>query len=215
MVHLALHCFRSPGPLLPGHRLRTRWTGWGRYLVLAAVLLVGTGCERRAGRGALTAADDPNAPEQETWGAHYYVSEEGRPHLEMFAPYMAQYSRPDSAWLWLTGVPGPPDSSRVRVQLYDASGQVTTTLTADEVLYFDRERRFQARGGVLVVTRTGRRLESEDLHWREDTRQVRTQGFAHITTPQEELQGYDLVADENLTSYQLSRVTGIVTYSEE
>ena len=44
---------------------------------------------------------------------------------------------------------------------------------------------------------------------------VRTPGFVRIRTPKENVQGYNLVADEDLETYTLARVTGQVTYEED
>ena len=59
------------------------------------------------------------------------------------------------------------------------------------------------------------RLECEHLIWLEEKREVRTPGFVSIVTPTERVQGYGLVADEDLRTVQIGRFTAQVTLEEE
>jgi LPS export ABC transporter protein LptC len=161
-----------------------------------------------------------DAPDQESWGVHFYVTEvpvgsdDSRIRLEMMAGYMARYEREDSTYRLLRS---HPDSLRGRVtaHIFDAQGDSAATLTADRVFYFEQEKRFEARGRVVVVTREDKRLESEHLVWLEDRREIRTPGFVNIVTPKEQVQGYGLVADEDLKTYQIGRFTAQVTLEDQ
>ncbi len=169
--------------------------------------MLGAGCERRAPAPVAVDQIREDLPDHESWRTRFYVSEDGIPRMEIAAAYMAEFEREDSTYMVLTGLPdslGP----RVTVFLFDAEGDSSATLTADQVYYYENERRFEAHGNVIVVTREGRRLESEDLFWDERERKVRTPGFVRITTEKERIQGYHLEADEDLATYRLERVTG-------
>ena len=156
-------------------------------------------------------------PAHESWGAHFYVSQvpvgsaTSRPRFEIRADYLAEFTRGDSTYTLLRSEGDVP----VRATLYDAQGDSAATLTARRVFYFEGERRFEARGAVVVVTREGKRLESEHLLWFEEDRRVRTPGFVRIVTPSERVQGYGLDADEDLATYRLSRVTAEVEVEDE
>lgn len=184
------------------------------------MVVLAAGCAPRAEAPTmedLRAEDDPS---QESWDVHFFItqvpigSDESRTRLEMIADYMAQYEREDSTYQLLRG---HPDSlgRRVTAYLFDTEGDSSATLTADRVLYFDREKRFEAQGDVVVVTREGKRLESEQLSWLEDERKIRTTSFVSITAPDEQVQGYGLIADEDLKTYQIGRFTAQVTLDEE
>lgn len=179
---------------------------------LVAGLLAG--CERQAAPPTMEAVRSEGAPDQESWDVRLAVSEDGVPRAYLEAPYLARYERRDSTFSLLQS---PPDSlaGRVTAQLFDEAGDASATVRADRLFYYDRERRFEAQGNVVVITPEGKRLESEHLAWREDERRVRTPGFVRITTPTERIQGYDLVADEDLDNYRIARVTGEVTVEEE
>ena len=73
----------------------------------------------------------------------------------------------------------------------------------------------EAWGRVVVVTSQDKRLECEHLIWLEEKREVRTPGFVSIVTPTEHVQGYGLVADEDLRTFQIGRFTAEVTLEEE
>lgn len=157
------------------------------------------------------------SPLQESWDVHYAVTETdpdavaSRPRLDIQAPYMAAYETEDSTYTMMVG-----DSlNRVTVHFYDEEGDTSAVLVANRVILYDEEDRFEARGNVIAETPDDKRLESEHLVWLEKEREVRTPGFVRITTPQERVQGYDLIADENLDSYTLRRVTGQVLVEDD
>ena len=184
------------------------------------ILLLALGCERRAdGTLSMDTVRAENAPDQESWGAHFYISEvpnedtQSQIRLEMIADYLARYERPDSTYMLLRG---HPDSlhRRVTAYFYD-DGDSSATLTADVVYYFDNERRFEAHGGVIVVTQDEKRLETELLRWYETERKIRTPAFVRIVQPNEQVQGYGLEADEDLETYQLGRITAQVIVEDD
>ncbi|HMB92253.1 MAG TPA: LPS export ABC transporter periplasmic protein LptC [Rhodothermales bacterium] len=189
--------------------------------LVSCVLLMGAGCEYRAGEAAsLDTVRAEGEPDQESWDAHIFVTdvpqgaEASRNRMELIADYMARYEREDSTYMLLRS---HPDSlaSRVIAHLFDASGDSSATVTADRMLYFDQEQRFEARGEVIVVTKEGKRLESEHLVWNEAEREVRTPGFVSITTETQRMQGYGLVAEEDLATYRISRVTAQVMLEDD
>ena len=188
---------------------------------LGILWIVAVGCQRRSGDDlSMDLVRAENAPDQESWGATFYVTEVpndetgSRTRLKMVADYLARYEREDSTYMLLRS---HPDSlaRRVTVFFYDDAGDSSATLTADRVFYFDKERRFEARGDVLVITHDDRRLETEQLLWYEDERTVRTPAFVRITQPREQVQGYGLEADETLERYQLGRVTAQVQIEDD
>ncbi|MFQ5571905.1 MAG: LPS export ABC transporter periplasmic protein LptC [Rhodothermales bacterium] len=183
-----------------------------RWLAVGVLLTVG-GCTRHTNTSTMIEnARAEDEPERAGWGVHFVVSEvpeqgeESRRRLELMADVMVEYQDEDSTYMLLYS---HPDSlqRRVTAYLYDALGDSSATLTADRVFYYERERRFEARNNVIVLTQDGKRLESEHLIWVEEERQVRTPGFVRVVTPTEQLQGYGLIADENLETYQISRPT--------
>ncbi len=179
------------------------------------LLMVGAGCERRAVVPVMP--EDVKAgpePDEESWGVHLYISEEGVPRVQIVASYMATYNAQDSAYSVLRADPDT-NAARVNVFVFDEAGDTSATIRSDELFFYDNSNLYEVRGNVTVLTRENRRLESEHLFWDETSRKLRTPRFVRITTPDEQIQGYNLMADEDLSTYTLARVTGQVTVRDE
>lgn len=190
---------------------RGLWIG-----MVGLIGLVLIGCERRSAGPAAAQPPPEDAPQHVSWDAYFVMNEGERQRAALSAHRMEQYSRGDSTFALLRS--SPPDSAglqRVTAWLFDAEGDSSATLTADSLVYYDQERRFEAFGEVVVVTQEDKRLESEFLTWEEDERKIRTDRFVRITTPAERVAGYGLVADENLDTYQIGRFTAQVTIDDD
>lgn len=148
----------------------------------------------------------------------YFVTETGinsetsLPRVEIRAAHMATFETADSVYTVMRGDSLTP---RLTAYFFDEVGDTSAILNANRLILRERERTFEARGDVDVVTPEDKRLEGEHLVWYEDTRTLETPGFVRINTPTEQVQGYDLVADEDLEKYTLKRMTGQVTVEED
>ena len=177
------------------------------------------GCERKS--STMLSMEDvraENDPVQESWYVRYFVSQKTGasqtvPRIELIADYMARYEQGDSTYLLLR--PDSESTSVVTAYLFDEQGDSSAVVTSLQMIYLDEVGRFEARGDVKVSTVNNKYLTSEHLIWNEDKREVRTKGFVEIRTPTERIKGYDLVADENLSTYRIGRVTGTMTVEEQ
>jgi len=188
------------------------------YVPAYAVLLlcfVAAGC-RPVAREASTVEEIQQAqrPLQESWGARFSVAEAERPRVAIEAAYMAKIEQADSTYLLLRMDASAP-GERVTAYLFDEAGDSSAVVVADLLYYYEADRRFEARDNVIVTTTDNKRLETEHLVWDETERKVTTPGFVRITTPKEQIQGYELDADEDLEHYSLARVTGQVLVQEQ
>lgn len=189
--------------------------GMQRGLLIGMIGLCLIGCERRSAAPTEATAPDEAAPQHVSWDAYFVMNEGERQRAALAADRMEQYSRGDSTFALLRSDPDSTGPQRATAWLFDAEGDSSATLTADSLIYYDQERRFEAFGGVVVVTQEDKRLESEFLTWEEDERKIRTNRFVHITTPAERVAGYGLVADEDLDTYQIGRFTAQVTIEDD
>ncbi|WP_245846052.1 LPS export ABC transporter periplasmic protein LptC [Longibacter salinarum] len=114
----------------------------------------------------------------------------------------------------LTGIQGGPiPHDRVIAYVFE-EGDSSAVITAERMLYFADESRFEAFGDVMVHTVDNKRLSSEHLTWNQNSRKIRTRRFVRIITPTEDVQGNGLVADEDLDTYQIGRFTADVDVEE-
>ncbi len=188
-------------------------TGFRSVVLAASLLVVMAGCTRHESAVTVDSALAAVGPDQESWAPDMWVSEHGIPRLHMVADHMARYESPDSTWMVLTA--SPDSVGRVEVTLYNESGESSAVVQANEVTWYEAEKRFTARGDVQVETTQGRNLWSEHLDWNEATQRVGTPGFATIRTPTQTIRGWGLDADENLDDLHMSRVSGTVIPEEE
>lgn len=178
------------------------------FMLLLGLLLLN--CEHRAPTPASldTVEEEGRQPDQESWDTTFDVSEGGRPRLRVLAPYLARYALDDSTYTHLQNDPDSTTTTDVIAYIFNADGDSSATITADEMYYYDMASRFEARGNVIVLSQDGQQLETEFLIWLEAEQSVRAPDFATLITPTRRLQGYDLVADEDLANYEWTRLTG-------
>jgi LPS export ABC transporter protein LptC len=181
-------------------------------LFLSLALSVSCQHRSRTGKGGLPPDSlQRDRASQVTWDPEFLLNKSGRRRAIIRADLMKQYRTDDSTYsVWRT-----LDSSRVQSFVFDRAGDSSATITADSVVFFNQEGRYEAYGDVVVVTNEGRRLESEHLTWDQTDRTIRTRRYVRITTPTEDVRGNGLVADEDLETYQISRFTAEVEVDEE
>lgn len=191
----------------PSHDILFMRFAWS----LALLVLLAAGCRRAAAPSEADAPAAP-APDRENWDVRFRVSQDGAPRLVITAPYMAYYDHPDSAYTVVGADPAAP-GGRVTVEVFE-DGAAAATVTADRLRFPEGSDAYTLTGGVRVDTPEGRHLETDTLVWFEGRREIETDGFVRITSPTERIQGYDLVADEDLERYTLARISGQVEIEE-
>lgn len=186
----------------------------GLVVSLVLCLILVTACEQRDRSGEEGVPPDSllgRGPSQVTQDARFVMNEAGRRRAIIRAEEMQQYQTDDSTYsVWRTH----GDSARVHSYVFE-EGDSSATITADSVVFFNQEGRFEAYGDVVVVTQENRRLESEHLTWLQADRKIRTPRFVHITTPSEDVRGNGLVAEEDLATYQIGEFTAEVEVEDE
>ncbi|PIQ62659.1 MAG: LPS export ABC transporter periplasmic protein LptC [Bacteroidetes bacterium CG12_big_fil_rev_8_21_14_0_65_60_17] len=189
-----------------------RFRAAGLRLSVAALLVV-SACAPHERAVTVETVMSEGDPDQEAWGTRLLIMESGYPRLTLTADYMARFEAPDSTYMVLARVDS--SSRRVEVQIHDDTGGERALVVANEVVYVESGRRFQATGRVVATTQDGRHVESEHLSWSEASGRVSTPGYATITTPTQTMSGWGLDADEALTDMRLSRVSGSVLPGEQ
>jgi len=204
---------RAPGvchPVQPGRFIFGE--SFGALVILLASMFA-AGCGDREPHVSVESVLAEDRPGQESWSPRLFISEEGLPRIHIRAAYMEQFEAQDSTYMVLGA--GDQPGERVRVDLFDEQGDSSAVVFADRITFFERERRFEARGGVEAHTPDDKHLFSEHLSWSEADRRIRTPGFARIRMPDRTLSGFGLTADEDLKNYSISRVSGAMKVDEE
>ena len=105
------------------------------------------GCTRQPAEGLPPGVTVEDLPQSESWDVRLRTSEEGRPRVEVEAPYLARFDR-DSASVYLG--PSDGDSSAVTLRLYSEAGE-RGSVRAAEVWMDDRDGLVTATGRVRAA----------------------------------------------------------------
>lgn len=96
------------------------------------------------------------------------------------------------------------------IVFYDALGKQSSTLKGDYGVRYETTRRMEAKYNVEVVTAKGEKLNTEHLIWDEKTKKISSDQFVKITTAKEIIMGNGLIANEDLSQYEIKEVTGTI-----
>lgn len=175
------------------------------FLLLSSLLLVAS-CRQPPPPELKAAVQAEQEPRQESWQVDYRLSLEGKPRARLLAAHLIRQEYPESTYVVLEGSADEP----VRGWIFTPEGDSGAAFRARRVIYYEHDRRFEAEGAVEVITPEGRRLLTERLRWLEDQERLQAPDFVRLLSPNEQVEGFELDADEQLTSYRLRRVTGRV-----
>ncbi len=98
----------------------------------------------------------------------------------------------------------------VKVEFFDDSLHVTSTLTAKYGRIYEEKENAIIRDSVVVVNNKGETLKTEELVWNQAVRKFYTDKLVHITTPTQVIFGEGLEANEDFSWYQITRPKGVV-----
>jgi len=165
----------------------SRGAGFGFVgLALIAAACSSEPAEQRGGTGEPT-------PQQVVQGMRLRQSEGGRLRWELNADSAMSYGEREPTHLWV-----------VRVDFFGAKPEsIESTLTAREGEIDPRTEELSARGNVVVTTREGRRLETEELRWDPKRSKVVSDLSIRLTQGRSVITGTGIVADPDLGEYEI------------
>lgn len=91
----------------------------------------------------------------------------------------------------------------------------TSNLTADYGINHEQKKELVVEGNVVLENDKGEKLVTEKLIWEEKLAQIKTESWVEITTPNEVITGFGLVADEDFANYKIEDISGIVNIEDE
>ena len=143
-----------------------------RSLALVALAaLAASGCTRTP--SALPPGTEiEDLPESESWDAALRTSADGRPQLEIDAPYLARFRRPDSSFVYLGPGPGSGGSGEaVRIAVFTEGGAPRADVRAREAWYYEADGRLVTEGDVRTTVRgdDGAEIEARRITIEDET----------------------------------------------
>jgi LPS export ABC transporter protein LptC len=97
----------------------------------------------------------------------------------------------------------------MKVEFFNDSMTVNTSITSNYAVRRERERTMEARNRVIVTNAKGERLETEQLTWDENRQLIHTKAHVKVTQNGQIVHSEGLEADETFTTYKFTKVTGI------
>lgn len=98
----------------------------------------------------------------------------------------------------------------LKVDFYDHSLHVQTTLTARYGMYFESTSNVLVKDSVVVVNEKNEKLETEELIWNEKLQKFYTEKFVKISTPTQVIYGTGLEANQTFSWYKITNVKGVI-----
>lgn len=145
----------APAYLPPPHPSPVPYTPPPRPFAAAlAVLALAAGalggCTRQTPPGLPPGMTVDDLPDSESWGARLRATASGLPRLEIEAPYLARYARPDTAYVYLGPAPDGPTGPPVAVEVFDDEGRPMARVASREAWYYEAGGRLVAEGDVTT-----------------------------------------------------------------
>ena len=103
----------------------------------------------------------------------------------------------------------------IYLEFYDEFGKISSTLQANSAYYFKEEDKWRGRGNVIVKNiAKSQQLNTEELFWTRTTKKISTEKFVTIRDAEDVIYGTGLDADQDLSNYKITNVTGIINVEE-
>jgi LPS export ABC transporter protein LptC len=161
-------------------------------IVLVAIVSCLSGCRSRTAPAPGTA--NLQMPDQEARDFTLTETSEGTKNWTLWASYAAMYNAKNLV-----------DAKTVRIEFFDSKGKKYSTLVADQGLVDQRSNNLEAVGNVRVVTETGVHMETDSLHWINNTQKIISEAFVKVTRKEDVVTGYGFESDPNLDHFHLKR----------
>jgi LPS export ABC transporter protein LptC len=184
---------KHPGPTIPAPPLAAI------VLLLLALSLVG--CEDQARMVETTDLPD-DLPDQELFDTSIYDSREGVRRWRLDSERLARYHDQDEAQLY-----------GVHMEFYRAD-TLFSTLTSERGRANMKTNDLFTWGDVVVVTRDGRRLETEELYYDERNGLISNDVFNRFTRGDNVMTGIGMEATPELDRFELKQEVAATVYDE-
>lgn len=102
----------------------------------------------------------------------------------------------------------------VFIIFYNEKGKQESTLKADYGVRYEASKRMEVKYNVEVVSAKGEKLNTEQLVWDEYTKKIKSDKFVKITRANEIIMGNGLIANQDLTQYEIKEITGTIRLEE-
>ena len=177
----------------------------GLVLLTASYAMVSCSEEREHTAPAIH--DRDSVPVMTTYGVNTLISDSGviKYRIVTERGEINENRRP-SRWTFNKGI---------LLTQFDLKKHVVGYIQCDSAVYFDKDRRWELRGRVRILTAQGLTFYSNELYWDERNHEMWSYSYSHLKTPDKELQGNWFRSDEQMTNYEIRQTKGWGIFSKE
>ncbi|GAB4133255.1 MAG: hypothetical protein Fur0041_05320 [Bacteroidia bacterium] len=171
------------------------------YVILCSLTLAGfTSCENDpATVQSFTRVE--KGPVQTAYDVKLFYSDSAQLKIHLTAPEVNEF---------IGSSPYTELPKGLKVDFYDDSMKINTSLTARYGIRKEREQMMEVKNDVVVINVRGEKLNTEKLIWDGIRRKIYTDAFVKITTADQVLMGNGLESDETFSEYEIKNLTGTI-----
>ena len=151
--------------------------------------------------------DRDSVPVMTTYGVNTLISDSGVIKYRIVTErWEINENRKPSRWTFNKGI---------LLTQFDLKKHVVGYIQCDSAVYFDKDRRWELRGRVRILTAQGLTFYSNELYWDERNHEMWSYSYSHLKTPDKELQGNWFRSDEQMTNYEIRQTKGWGIFSKD
>lgn len=145
-----------------------------------------------------------NGPVSEGENIELYYSEKDLVKVKMTAALVYEFKNGDQEF-----------PKGLYIEFYDETGQLESTLKANHAYFFKEQNQWRGRDNVEVKNLEKReQLNTEELFWKPAEKRIFTDKFVTIRQQKDVLYGEGLEANEDLSDYTITNISGEMEVEE-
>jgi len=134
-------------------------------------------------------------------------TDSGKVQLIMSAPVMETWEN--------LGNPYTEFRKGMRIEFFDGQKDPVANVVSKYAKYVDNEKLWELDDSVVVVNRSGDKLETEQLFWDQEKERIYTDRFVKITNEDQTVMGTGFESDPKLTKRRIKNVTATIYLDDE
>jgi LPS export ABC transporter protein LptC len=163
-------------------------------------------CENDIHKVNLVTASDSIIPVSTVKNIDLIRSISGKVVLELTAPLLITYEGDN---------PYSEFPKGMKIIFFDSVMNVTSQLTAEYGISYEKRKIMEARTNVVVVNnKKHEQVNTEQLTWNQVTRKISSDKFVKITTPEKIILGEGFDSDETMDNYTIKKLKGTILVNE-
>ena len=100
------------------------------------------------------------------------------------------------------------------VHFFGANHKVNSELTSRFAVRYEGKQQITVRDSVVWISKSGEKLETEELIWDEKNKKVYSNRYVRITNEEEVIYGYGFEANQEFTEWRIKQIEGRIKVEE-